>query len=347
MTLRTLNTDFKWFAPTTNQWEWIAGTQIMWQTNSNAGQHFLLPNARIANIGLFANMNRKFDNSILQGGIRYDYRNTHTETIDINRPGFDKNAGSFSGALGYKQDLGNKMRLRFNLASGFRAPNLAELTSNGEHEGRIEIGNPDLKNEQNIQADFNWEYNSTHVEFFVNGFYNHINHYIYLQPDNRPAVMLPVYLYQQDNANLYGGEAGLHFHPHPWDWLHIESSFETVTGKKQNGDYLPLIPADQWKNEIRLINKHSHKNLKKYFWFVEINHTFKARSNPDEDDYPAYTLINTGIGAKWKYHKMKAVFNISVHNLLNKTYISNLSVLRENNIPNQGRNVIIEVNLTL
>jgi iron complex outermembrane receptor protein len=25
--------------------------------------------------------------------------------------------------------------------------------------------------------------------------------------------------------------------------FHFESSFETVTGKKQNGDFLPLIPA--------------------------------------------------------------------------------------------------------
>jgi iron complex outermembrane receptor protein len=43
------------------------------------------------------------------------------------------------------------------------------------------------------------------------------------------------------NAKLYGGEIGLHFHPHPLDWLHYETSFETVTGKKQDGDYLPLI----------------------------------------------------------------------------------------------------------
>ena len=346
MTLQTLNSDLKWYAPKTSNWEWIAGTQMMWQTNNNAGQHYLLPNARIANIGVFVNMNREFETGVLQGGIRYDFRNTHTETINTSRSGIDENAGSFSGALGYKQNLGEKMTLRLNLASGFRAPNLAELTSNGEHEGRIEIGNPDLKNEQNIQADINWEYNSSHVEFFVNGFYNHINHYIYLQPGFYPANMLPTYEYQQDNAILYGGETGLHFHPHPWDWLHIQSSFETVIGKKQTGEYLPLIPADQWKNEIRLVNKQPYKNFKKYYWFAEVNRTFKARSNPDEDDYPAYTLVNTGIGGKWQFKKMKANFYISVHNLFNKTYISNLSVLRERDIPNQGRNMIVGLNLT-
>jgi iron complex outermembrane receptor protein len=51
------------------------------------------------------------------------------------------------------------------------SPNLAEL-SNGVHEGtnRYEVGNSDLKTEQNVQSDINLEYNNSHFEFFVNGF---------------------------------------------------------------------------------------------------------------------------------------------------------------------------------
>jgi iron complex outermembrane receptor protein len=69
-------------------------------------------------------------------------------------------------------DLADDLIVRLNLASGFRAPNLAELTSNGVHEGtnRYEIGNSDLKTEQNVQSDINLEYNNSHFEFFVNGF---------------------------------------------------------------------------------------------------------------------------------------------------------------------------------
>ena len=46
-----------------------------------------------------------------------------------------------------------KITSRINIASGFRAPNLAELTSFGVHHGsnRFEIGNPDLDSEQNFQ----------------------------------------------------------------------------------------------------------------------------------------------------------------------------------------------------
>jgi iron complex outermembrane receptor protein len=62
------------------------------------------------------------------------------------------------------------MTLRLNVASGFRAPNLAELTSNGIHEGtnRYEVGNSDLKTEQNVQTDLNIA--TIVTEFFANGF---------------------------------------------------------------------------------------------------------------------------------------------------------------------------------
>jgi iron complex outermembrane receptor protein len=69
---------------------------------------------------------------------------------------------------------------------------------------------------------------------FCKWFYNHINNYIYTSPTGRIQDNNDVFNIQ-NNAKLYGGEIGLHFHPHPLDWLHYETSFETVTGKKQNG----------------------------------------------------------------------------------------------------------------
>jgi len=347
MRLNTFNADAKWYLPVMANWETIVGTQVMVQTNDNFGKHYLLPNAEVQNVGVFATTNYTKDKILLQGGLRFDYRHILTEAISSSRPELEKKLQSMTGSLGFKTELKKNMNLRLNLASAFRAPNLAELTSNGEHEHRIEVGNANLKNEQNFQADINWDYQSTHLEFFVNGFYNHINNYIYLQSDNRYVESLPVYVYQQDNANLYGGELGFHFHPHLWHWLHIQSSFETVIGKKQDGNYLPLIPADQWKNEIRLTNNHKHKSLKKYYLTLGLNRVFTNRFSQSEDEYPAYSLVQTSLGADFMFHKTRLNFNISVHNLLNETYISNLSVLRDDGIPNQGRNVMLGVKLML
>jgi iron complex outermembrane receptor protein len=59
-----------------------------------------------------------------------------------------------------------------------------------------------------------------------------------------------MFSYIQNNAKLYGGEIGLHFHPHPLDWLHYETSLKRLPVRSRM-DYLPLIPANNWSNTIR------------------------------------------------------------------------------------------------
>ena len=54
----------------------------------------------------------------------------------------------------------------------FRAPNIAELGSNGVHEGtfRYEYGDNDLKSETSLQFDGGVEVNYEHFNFGINGF---------------------------------------------------------------------------------------------------------------------------------------------------------------------------------
>jgi len=339
--------------PSLNKLESIVGFQGMNQNNSNFGENFLLPDAKTTAIGIFTTLHYTFNNATLQGGIRYDTRHIITENIgEIStlgfRPGFDKNLGSFTSSLGFKTNISDKVTARLNIATGFRAPNLSELASKGIHSGRIEIGNDVLQNEKNWQADVALEYAHTHIEFFANAFINTINDYIYLSPLGITQGVYPIYQYEQDNAQLYGGEIGLHFHPHPYDWLHVNSSYEMVIGKLSNDNYLPLIPANQWKNQIRLTNDISYKSLEKYYVNMGINHTFKANKiSAFEKEQPAYTLFNASLGTDFKFQKFTINTNLSIHNLFDKEYISHLSVLREYDIPNMGRNVILGVNIKI
>lgn len=239
--------------------------------------------------------------------------------------------------------------MRLNVASGFRAPNLAELTSNGVHEGsnRYEIGNSELKNEQNIQVDLNLEYKSTHFEWFINGFYNHVNNYIYISPNGTQIDGYDVYDYVQNNAKLYGGEVGLHFHPHPVDWSHFTSSFETVTGKKDNGDNLPLIPANKWNNTFTAEFKKGNW-LKDGFATVNVVYTFNQNNFSEfETKTNDYTLLNLAFGGEITINKSKFNLNLNANNLLNKTYVSHLSRLKTDGIPNIGRNIILGVNFNI
>lgn len=256
MKLKTFNYNAKYHLPKMGKIETIVGVQGMYQTNTNSGEEYLIPDAVTNDFGVFGTANYEWNSNVLQAGLRFDNRNITTEAQGIageegSFEAIDKSYDSFNASLGYKTNLADDVTLRLNVASGFRAPNLAELTSNGVHEGtnRYEVGNSDLETEQNVQTDLNLEYKTDHFEFFVNGFYNHINNYIYTSPTGEVIDENAVFDYIQNNAKLYGGEVGLHFHPHPLDWLHFETSFETVTGEKQSRsvgrDYLPLIPAKQ------------------------------------------------------------------------------------------------------
>ncbi len=351
MDLNTFNYDAKWYLPNWNKLESIVGIQGMNQNNNNFGKIYLLPDADINSVGIFTNLLYDFKTIALQGGIRYDVRHIVTEDISElglsdYRPGFDKNLSSFTSSLGLKSKIFDKTIVRLNIATGFRSPNLSELASKGIHSGRIEIGNSNLENEQNWQGDLALEYAHTHIEFFANAFINSIANYIFLAPTGEVQEEYIIYQYEQENAQLYGGEIGLHLHPHPYDWLHFDSSYEMVIGQRDNDTYLPLIPANQWKNQLRLTNGTKHHSLEKYYLNIGVNHTFKANKiSAFEVPQNDYTLLNTSLGADFKFQKVNLNTIISVHNLFDKEYISHLSVLREHEIPNMGRNILLSINL--
>ena len=354
MKLKTFNYDAKYYLPKLGKLETILGVQGMHQSNTNFGEEYLIPNAVTNDFGVFGTANYQWNSNVIQAGLRFDNRKITTEAQGIpgEEASFDalaKSYNSINAALGYKTNLAEALSLRLNLASGFRAPNLAELTSNGVHEGtnRYEVGNSNLKTEQNLQTDLNLEYKTDHLEFFANAFYNHINNYIYASPTGAVIADNAVFAYIQNNANLYGGEIGLHFHPHPLDWLHYESSFETVTGKKQNGDYLPLIPANNWNNSLR--TEFKIKN-----WFQEGYATLNVSTTLNqkkvsgfETQSSGYTLVNLGFGGHIKWSKTAFDINLNANNLFDKKYIAHLSRLKTDGIPNIGRNLVLGLNFNL
>jgi len=343
MHLSTFNYNIKYEFPEINDFEIIIGSQGMHQKNKNFGLETLIPDATTTDAGIFGTSHYHWLKHAIQFGLRYDYRNIHINTIKKN-----KSFNSFNGAIGFKTDLTNKITGRINLASGFRAPNLAELTSDGEHEGsnRYEIGDINLTNEQNIQLDLNLNYKSEHFEFFVNGFYNNINDYIYLSPTSESIEDAQVFKYLQENATLYGGELGIHLHPHPLDWLHISSNFETVTGKLSNGVYLPLIPANSIHTNLTFtITKDSKLNTDA---FISLKNVFKQQNvSNSEIASKNYDLINLGVNSELQTKKANYIFNLGINNLLDKQYINHLSRLKNDGIYNQGRNIILGMTIKL
>ena len=354
MKLNTFNYNAKYYLPSSGKMQTILGVQGMHQTNVNSGEEYLIPDAVTQDFGAFGTTNYEWGTSVIQGGLRFDTRNLTSEAQGVlgEEGAFEalkKSYTSWNAALGYKTNLSDAFIFRLNLASGFRAPNLAELSSNGVHEGtnRYEVGNANLKTEQTFQTDLNLEYKTDHLEFFVNGFYNHINDFIYINPTGETIEDNAVFNYIQNNANLYGGEIGLHFHPHPLDWLHLETSLETVTGKKQNGDYLPLIPANNWNNTLRT-EWNDLDWLKEGFATISLVSTFNQNKiSGFETRTPGYSILNFGIGGTLHLGKTKIDVNLNGNNITDKKYIAHLSRLKIDGISNMGRNWVLGVQFSM
>lgn len=354
MALHTFNYTIR-FNPHWNNITTTFGIQGMHQKHKNFGEEILIPNAITNDFGIMALSHIHFNNSDLQLGIRYDVRSINSEQNGTQEEeafieAIHKDFNSVNVALGYRADLTETILGRLNFTTGFRAPNISELTSNGLHSSanRVEIGNLNIKREQNIQADVAVEYANPHVEVYANAFLNRIDDFIFLKPNGKFVEEDPVFVYQQQNATLYGGEFGIHLHPHPLDWLHIESNFDMVIGKLNDGTYIPLLPANRWTNTLRVEWNTPQKRNTQNYAFVTLQSVFDQNNTAAfEDPTAGYSLVTTGVGGEARVLNQKIKYNISANNLFNINYIDHLSRLKPDGIATIGRNITFTLSLLL
>ena len=89
---------------------------------------------------------------------------------------------TYSGAAGITKKSTDKITFSFNVASGFRTPNVDDLTKVFESvkgsptsNGTLVVPNPSIKPEKNITGDFNFNYSDKkHVEFDNTVFYTQL-----------------------------------------------------------------------------------------------------------------------------------------------------------------------------
>ncbi len=337
MGLRTSRYDFKALR-SNGVFELILGSQGMYQTNTNEGEEILVPDATTNDLALYTLINKKINNFQVQAGARMDYREVSLPII--------KQFKDYSYSFGSTFQPSEKYVFRANLAKGFRAPNLYELSADGEHHGaeRYEVGDENLISEKNLEVDFSFHIHGVHYVFDVSLFHNYINDYIYLTPTaDTSGKGLTVYRHYQDDALLYGGEAGIDFHPHILHDLHIKSTISLVFGDNLELEQpLVMIPPHKWNNEL----EYTFKNISfadKCVLSLNANYYFKQdRISSEEDITNAYTLVNFSSGLTKGKHQI----SLHIHNLLDKEYTPHLSLLKEQRIPEQGRSISLKYAIT-
>ncbi|MDR1729812.1 MAG: TonB-dependent receptor [Prevotellaceae bacterium] len=344
MNLHTFSYNAKWYSPRWNdRWTLTAGSQGMAQKNANHGEEILIPDADTYDFGAFAMTDFYYaQKAYWQLGLRYDIRFISSEV-------FNKQYHSFNFSTGIYQPIARDFSFRLNLSSGFRAPNMYELLSNGIHHGtnRYEIGNPGLKTENSYQTDASLNYNAKHIEFFINPYFNYIRNYIYLEPAAGGIDNIPVFNYTQRDAFLYGGEAGFHLHPHPLDWLHVEGSYGSTFGQDTQQNELALTPS-QKINAMVSANFLFKKTVRKFSAYLQNQYSFaQNRVAENELPTPGYDLLNAGIMFEFGIKSQLIQLNISANNLLNETYYDHLSRYKVHEIYNIGRSFNVKLVLLL
>jgi iron complex outermembrane receptor protein len=328
----------------------ILGTQGMFQLNrnSNAASEMLIPNANMYDNGVYSLIQAELKKWELLAGVRYDNRYIHTLENFKGSSAFEKTYNGLNYSAGVSRSI-NKFIIRGNISSGFRAPHLTELISNGVHHGtlRYEIGNINLKSEQANQFDFSTEYNGSHISFGLNPFYNIINNYIFIKPQGYDLNGMPVYAYEQSaNARLFGADVKMHYHPHFAHRFHFENSFSYVQAEDNSGKPFPLIPQARTNTQLRYefesTKKFKFENISiQYLYFFEQNKTADF-----ETATGAYQLIN--MGANMKLDTQYPVWiKFGVKNLLNSSYIDHLSRLKNIGISAPGINIYLTLKMNI
>ncbi|MCW3119642.1 MAG: TonB-dependent receptor plug, partial [Chitinophagaceae bacterium] len=379
--LKTVNYAFKFSLPYKNNWRTSIGMTGMSQMNKNKTEEALIPDYNLFDAGGFVFTQYQKEKLTVSGGIRFDNRHINGKEMlngtDIKFAAFSKNFSNISGSAGLSYLASKELTLKLNIARGFRAPSLAELASNGAHEGttRYEIGDNNLKSETSLQVDGGLEINTEHVTLGTSIYYNNISNFIFYErvPNNNggDSVLidngeaLEVFRFGGQSARLYGVEFNMDIHPHPLDWLHFENTFSYTraqfTKEIDGTKNVPFIPAARYIAELRGNFLPRGKMLKNLYVSLESDYTFK-QNNPftgynTETATGDYWVVNASVGTDI-VNKGKTIFSIhfSGMNLGDVAYQNHLSRLKYaavNNVTgrmgvfNIGRNFGVKVNVPL
>jgi iron complex outermembrane receptor protein len=333
----------------------ILSNNSQFENNTNYGSRIIIPDANMLETGFAAFIKSKKNKLVFETGAGFSVRNIHTFlTSGVNTPDkaispFNKTLPSISGSFGFAWNPNNNWNIKTNVGSGFRSGNLAELSSDGLHEGtlRYEIGDPNLKVEGNINSEISVSYTARYFQFSASGYLNHFLNYIYLAPTGTQYLGFDVFRFRQFDANVYGSEAMFGINFPFYDRLRWETNFSAVTGKLTDDRYLPFIPPSKLTEEIRLKFK-ERKKINNASLFLMADFHFK-QNKPGQFETPtaAYWLVNAGINGNWQTERRTIIFSLTANNLLNKNYYDHLSRFKDYGIHNIGRNVVVHMNIPL
>lgn len=331
----------------------ITGISGMYQANTFEGRMFI-PNYENYTAGIFLIERWKRNKLQIETGLRYDIkllnvymrRNTEVEEIPYSY-------NQLSATAGFLYDLLPHARLSFNAGTGWRAPGVNEMYSNGLHHGAaaVEIGDINLKEEKSINLIAGINIHDHHrykAEAAV--YFNTFTNFIYLQPVLPPTLTIrgafPTFRYRQADAFLYGADFMFEYNLGK-SWSADASLMLVRADNRSEGGFIPGMPSDRFSYGLKRKFK-SFKNAKEMYVSADVRHVMRQTRLPDESDYIAppagYALVELEVGGEITIGKQPVWITLSVANLFNEKYRDYLNRYRYF-ADDEGRNVILKIKI--
>jgi iron complex outermembrane receptor protein len=226
----------------------LTGSFGFWGLHRNfesVGEESLAPPTKQNSFAGFAVETVNFERAALQFGGRVETNRYNPSFTDDRGQLPQRSFTGFSGAIGLRVPVWDGGALVANYTHSYRAPALEELYNFGPHGGNaaFEIGDPALGRERGDGIDFGFRQSSARVRAEANGFFYHIDNFVFLAPtgDVDEESGLIVAEYRQETSRFAGIEAKLDVALHRYLWLNLGSDYVNAELTDTNTP-LPRIP---------------------------------------------------------------------------------------------------------
>ncbi len=291
----------------------------------------------------------------VSAGLRYNFSALQANFIDtatysLHFSKIDVKNQAITASVGWKAAINKKLQMGASLSSGFRSPNVDDVTKVFEKSGLVTVPNNKLKPEYSYNAELNlsakmnknWDWN-------LSAYYTILEDAIIKQAftlNNQDSIWydgeyLPIVANQNEQqARIYGFYAKTNISlSQNWNWTNtINKTIGIIQEAQSPLDHIPPLFAKselQWKK-----NKHS---ISFYSLFNDWKRVDEYSNNGSdnlneatEDGNPRWWTLNLSYVAKIS---TTTTVQLALENILDvhyKTYSSAIS--------SPGRNVIISLN---
>ncbi|CAM1333230.1 TonB-dependent receptor [Tenacibaculum aestuariivivum] len=348
----------------------------------------IIPDYNKYSLSTYGIGNFKFNDVLVSAAIRYDFDRINAKKFyyksDWNNAGYqnsfnhviidDNVQGSqllanpiftyhnISTSLGISYNINKKSALIANYGLANRAPNASELFSDGLHHSaaRIELGDLRIQPETSNRFSATYKFNHKKVNFSLEGFFNHIKDFIYIEPSGTRQTLRGTFVtwsYKQVNAQLFGIDTNVDYQFNNNISISNKSSFlrgKDTSNKRDLVDIPPFKTVTQltfnkamWHGFYATVesefnakqNNLPNNNFEVYIPQTNTNELVDISTPPN-----AYHLLNFSSGIKFNLSETNVDLTFSVDNILNTSYRNYLNKLRYFS-DDLGRNFNIQIKI--